>query len=152
MTLKKYILSIIFSLLSVSIYAATDVENNIHKLPAKGTVALTFDDGPSEIYTPQILAILKKYNIKATFFMVGSNAKSHPDMVKRVLAEGHAINSHTQTHPMLTHLNDKQLKWEVTEPTIIIYHITGKKIACLRYPFGASNEHVRAVIREAGLV
>src|SRR3990167_10531443 len=123
MTLKKYILSIIFSLLSVSIYAATDVENNIHKLPAKGTVALTFDDGPSEIYTPQILAILKKYNIKATFFMVGANAKQHPDLVKQVLADGHAINSHSQTHPLLTKLNDKQLNWEVAEPIAIIYNI-----------------------------
>ncbi|EKD73698.1 MAG: Polysaccharide deacetylase [uncultured bacterium] len=148
----KTLIFIICSLFSLAVYAATDVENHIHKLPAKGTVALTFDDGPSKIYTPQILAILKKYNIKATFFMVGTNAKSHPDLVKQVLADGHAINSHSQTHPMLTKLNDAQLKWEVTEPTVIIYKITGKKIACLRYPFGASNEHVRTVIRTSGLV
>src|SRR3990167_9614965 len=119
----KTLIFIICSLFSLAVYAATDVENHIHKLPAKGTVALTFDDGPSKIYTPQILAILKKYNIKATFFMVVTNAKSHPDLVKQVLADGHAINSHSQTHPLLTKLNDKQLNWEVAEPIAIIYNI-----------------------------
>jgi len=127
-------------------------ESQVHKIAAKGTVALTFDDGPTEKYTPQILAILKKYNIKATFFMVGMNAKAHPDLVKMVLADGHAINSHSMTHPMLTKLSDKKLQWEVAEPSVVIYDTIGKKPLCLRYPFGASNEHVRAVIRANGMV
>lgn len=117
----------------------------------KGTVALTFDDGPHPVYTPQILAILKKYNVKATFFMVGMNAKKYPEVVKQVLAEGHAINSHSLTHPMLTHLSNAQLEKEVKMPNVIINNIIGKNPLCLRYPFGASNEHVRAVIREHGM-
>ena len=119
--------------------------------PTKGTVSLTFDDGPNPIYTPQILAILKKNNIKATFFMVGVNAQKYPEIVKMVLADGHAIDSHSLTHPMLTKLNDAQLHKEVIAPSNIIEKIIGKRPVCLRYPFGASNEHVRQVIRTAGM-
>src|ERR1700678_1620305 len=110
MTFKSLLFSFTLCLISSSVFADP---GDVRKLPLKGTVALTFDDGPTEKYTPQILAILKKYNIKATFFMVGMNAKNHPDMVQQVLADGHAINNHSQTHPMLTKLNDKQLQWEV---------------------------------------
>jgi peptidoglycan/xylan/chitin deacetylase (PgdA/CDA1 family) len=138
---------VIFSLLSSSAFADTTPLNT----PTKGTVALTFDDGPSPTYTKQILDILKKYNIKATFFMVGVNAEKYPDTVKMVLAEGHAIDSHSLTHPMLTKINDAELHKEVIRPSEIIEKIIGIKPVCLRYPFGASNEHVRAVIREAGM-
>ena len=131
-------------------FALTDAQ--VHKVASKGTVALTFDDGPTEIYTPQILAILKKYHVKATFFMVGYNAKNHPEMVQRVLADGHAINSHSLTHPLLTKLTEAELQKEVQEPQAIIKAISGKTPACLRYPFGASNAHVREVIRAHGIV
>ncbi len=124
---------------------------DVRKTALKGTVALTFDDGPNPVYTRQILAILKKYNVKATFFMVGMNAKAHPDVVKEVLADGHAINNHSLTHPNLTHLNNTQLVKEVETPKIIIHNIIGKYPLCLRYPYGASNSHVRDVIREYGM-
>jgi peptidoglycan/xylan/chitin deacetylase (PgdA/CDA1 family) len=152
MTLKKLLLSVVCCLFPFAVFAAADNNNAVRTIAAKGTVALTFDDGPTEVYTPQILAILKKYNIKATFFMVGMNAKNHPDMVKRVLADGHAINNHSLTHPMLTKLNNAQLYKEVHEPQVIIYNIIGKKPLCLRYPYGASNQHVRDVIRAQGMV
>lgn len=142
--------SIFLCLLSFSAFAADN--SAVRTTALKGTVALTFDDGPTEKYTPQILAILKKYNIKATFFMVGMNAKNHPDIVKQVLADGHAINNHSLTHPMLTKLNDTQLYKEVIEPSTIIFNIINKKPVCLRYPYGASNQHVRDVIREQGMV
>ena len=150
MTFKTWLFAAACCLLPFSAYAVTD--NQVHKVAPKGTIALTFDDGPTAVYTPQILAILKKYNIKATFFMVGNNAKNHPDIVKQVLADGHAINSHSLTHPMLTKIGDTQLHREVEEPQVIIYKIIGHKPNCLRYPFGASNQHVRDVIRSQGIV
>ena len=149
--LRKLCYTALCFLISFSVFAET-VPANVSNKAAKGTVALTFDDGPSEKYTPQILAILKQNNIKATFFMVGMNAKAHPDIVKMVLADGHAINSHSMTHPMLTKLNDKQLLEEVAGPQVVINDIIGKKPVCLRYPFGASNDHVRNVIRENGML
>jgi peptidoglycan-N-acetylglucosamine deacetylase len=145
----SYILFCLLCLLAHHSYANVD---DSQKYPAKGTVALTFDDGPTEEFTPQILAILKKYNIKATFFMVGMNAKHNPDIVKMVQAEGHAINSHSLTHAMLTKLNDKALDKEVSDPQQIIFDIIGSKPICLRYPFGASNQKVREVIRKHGLI
>lgn len=147
-----WLLTLALSLFSWSAVAVPATDSTVHKLPNKGTVSLTFDDGPTVKYTPQILAILKKYHIKATFFMVGMNAKAHPEIVKMVLADGHAINSHSMTHPMLTKLSNAQLEKEVGEPQIIINNIIGKKPVCLRYPYGASNEHVRTVIRENGMV
>lgn len=148
MDIKKITLGALVFAISAYVLAKTDNNHDVRNTPEKGTVALTFDDGPSEKYTPQILAILKKYNIKATFFMVGMNAEAHPDIVKQVLADGHAIDSHSQTHPMLTKLSDSKLNIEVSEPSEIIYKIIGKKPVCLRYPFGASNQHVRDVIRK----
>lgn len=150
MNFKKIIFILSLSFLSWNVLALD--ESSVHKVAAKGTVALTFDDGPTVKYTPEILAILKKYNIKATFFMVGMNAKAHPEIVKMVLADGHAINNHSMTHPMLTKLNDTQLHTEVAQPSIVINNIIGKKPVCLRYPYGASNSHVRDVIRANGMV
>ncbi|HSW70762.1 MAG TPA: polysaccharide deacetylase family protein [Gammaproteobacteria bacterium] len=150
MHIKKLVFFLMLSLLASAALAVD--EASVHKTAQKGTVALTFDDGPTVKYTPQILAILKKYHIKATFFMVGMNAEAHPEIVKMVLADGHAINSHSMTHPMLTKLNEKQLDREVGGPQVVIYNIIAKRPVCLRYPFGASNEHVRTVIREYGMV
>jgi peptidoglycan/xylan/chitin deacetylase (PgdA/CDA1 family) len=147
----KLIVFIISSILSFMPFYALADGSAVRTTPLDGTVSLTFDDGPSPIYTPQILAILKKYNIKATFFMVGVNAKKYPDIVKMVLADGHAIDSHSLTHPMLTKLNNTELNKEVETPQIIIFDIIGKKPVCLRYPFGASNSHVRDVIRAQGM-
>ena len=143
MSFNKLFFSLFFCLLTLTASATETVRTT----PLKGTVALTFDDGPTPIYTPQILAILKKYHIKATFFMVGMNAKNNPEMVKMVYADGHAVNSHSLTHPLLTKLGDAELRKEVGMPQVIIYNIIGTKPLCLRYPFGASNEHVRQVIR-----
>jgi peptidoglycan-N-acetylglucosamine deacetylase len=150
MRIKYFFLVLLLCILSGSLFAID--ESTVRKTALKGTVALTFDDGPTVKYTPQILAILKKYNIKATFFMVGMNAKAHPEIVRMVLADGHAINNHSMTHPMLTKLNDDQLYKEVTEPQTVINNIIGKKPVCLRYPFNASNEHVRSVIRKNDMV
>jgi peptidoglycan/xylan/chitin deacetylase (PgdA/CDA1 family) len=149
MASSKWLFGLSLCLLSLTVLADAPA---VHKFAEPGTVALTFDDGPTEKYTPQILAILKKYHIKATFFMVGMNAKAHPDVVKAVLADGHAINSHSQTHPMLTKLDDTALYREVVTPSTIINHIIGKKPLCLRYPYGASNSHVRQVIRDEGMM
>jgi len=62
------------------------------------SVYLTFDDGPIPEATPRVLSCLRSYGAKATFFMVGDNARRHPDLVKQVLAEGHAIGNHTMHH------------------------------------------------------
>ncbi|MBX9587175.1 MAG: polysaccharide deacetylase family protein [Gammaproteobacteria bacterium] len=107
-----------------------------------GTVALTFDDGPSPIYTPQILDILKKNNIKATFFVVGPLAKQFPQLLDRMVAEGHAVGLHAMTHPKLTRLNASELNHEVVGSRDLVQRLIGKSPVCLRPPYGVMNKRV----------
>jgi len=100
-------------------------------------VALTFDDGPDVCYTPQILDILKQNNVKATFFIVGLNAQSHPEMIRRIVSEGHAIGNHTWDHPVLSKLSADKVKEEVQKTEQLLYNITGLKTAMFRPPYGS---------------
>ncbi len=136
--------------LCIVIFGATSVVAD--NIPAQhGTVALTFDDGPNPDYTPKILAVLKENHIHATFFMVAANAKRWPYLVKMILADGNKIGNHSYTHPMLTKLSAAGLHHEVIDSENVIANIAGFRPACLRYPFGASNAHVRAYIHAAGI-
>lgn len=67
--------------------------------PAEGAVALTFDDGPDPEHTPAILDELRRLGVVATFFLVGRNAQAHPQIVRRILDDGHAVGSHSYSHP-----------------------------------------------------
>ncbi|MBI4643933.1 MAG: polysaccharide deacetylase family protein [Deltaproteobacteria bacterium] len=71
-------------------------------LPSEPEVALTFDDGPSPLYTPQILALLRKYQAHATFFVLGRKVEEYPGLVKAMLKEGHEVGNHSFSHPRLT--------------------------------------------------
>jgi|GEM_PF-838541 len=99
-------------------------------------LALTFDDGPDERFTPMALDILEKYNIKATFFVVGEVAEAHPDLVKRAADQGHEIANHTYTHPDLTKTGLAQTQEEIVRAGDVIEGITGKKPHFFRPPKG----------------
>jgi len=71
---------------------------------SESVVALTFDDGPSPLYTPRLLEILERHQVLATFFMVGDAAQEHPDLVRQVAEKGHAIGNHSWDHPKLSSL------------------------------------------------
>ncbi|WP_323379919.1 polysaccharide deacetylase family protein, partial [Streptomyces alkaliphilus] len=75
-------------------------------LPANGArrIALTFDDGPHPDWTPRILEILRRHGAPATFFVIGENVRAHPDLLRRVAADGHLIANHSWSHPRLDHL------------------------------------------------
>jgi peptidoglycan-N-acetylglucosamine deacetylase len=76
-------------------------------------LAMTFDDGPSAEYTPRLLDLLKARHLKATFFLVGKNVEAHPDLVRRIIAEGHEVGNHTWDHPQLSKLSDTQATDEI---------------------------------------
>ena len=86
-------------------------------------IALTFDDGPHPKYTTQILDLLKKYEAKATFFVIGKNAEKHPEVVLRQYTDGHDIANHTYTHTF--YLKSPELKEELRQTNDIIFSITG---------------------------
>ncbi|MFJ7731706.1 polysaccharide deacetylase family protein [Lysinibacillus sp. NPDC097231] len=109
-------------------------------------VALTFDDGPNAKVTPQILAILKKHNAKATFFMVGPNVSNNSAIVKQVYKEGHEIGNHTWNHSKLTTLSKTNVKQEVDRTSNATYAAIGQYPTVFRPPYGATNDQVRSVI------
>ncbi|MBV8815810.1 MAG: polysaccharide deacetylase family protein [Verrucomicrobia bacterium] len=100
-------------------------------------IAMTFDDGPSPETTPRLLDILKQRNIKATFFMIGQNAQRNPEIVKRILAEGHEIGNHSWTHPQLSKLSDQRVTDEITKTQDAIKDASGYTPVLLRPPYGA---------------
>lgn len=105
-------------------------------------VALTFDDGPELRYTPQILDVLKRNGVHATFFLVGARAEKFPQIVKRISAEGHAIGNHTYDHANLTKLTAAQVREEVEQGERSLTKILGYHPAIFRAPFGAANAPV----------
>src|SRR5690625_2122612 len=78
-------------------------------------VALTFDDGPDQQYTPQILDVLKKHQVKASFFLLGSRADKYPEVVKRIHQEGHIIGNHSYWHPQFTKTGVQNMVWEINK-------------------------------------
>ena len=106
-------------------------------------VALTFDDGPDPKTTPQALDILKKYDAKATFFMVGQNIAGNEAIVKRVHNEGHQIGIHTWDHPVLTKLPLETAQKEILDTQTAINNVIGIKPTITRPPYGAINATIQ---------
>jgi peptidoglycan/xylan/chitin deacetylase (PgdA/CDA1 family) len=106
-------------------------------------VAMTFDDGPSAANTPRLLDMLKQRNIKATFFLIGQNVAANPDIVRRILAEGHEIGNHTWTHPQLSKLGDDRVTAEITKTQDAIKQASGFTPTLLRPPYGAITPRQR---------
>ena len=113
-------------------------------IPPAKQIALTFDDGPDPNVTTQILSTLKKYNAKATFFMLGSRVEYYPELARNVEEAGHEIGNHTWNHPDLTKASVKKINKEITSTSSIIKDVTGKKATVFRPPYGAENDFVRA--------
>lgn len=117
-------------------------------LPGEPVVSLTYDDGPDPRWTPQILDILGEYGVQATFFVLGQNAQRHPELIDRMIAEGHRVANHTSTHPELTRLSDGAIANEVG-PFDAWLAYRGIETKCVRPPYGAVNDRVDVAIRAA---
>ena len=99
-------------------------------------IAITFDDGPSAHCTGRLLDGLKERNVKATFFLIGKNAKENPELVKRLFEEGHLIGNHTYNHVDIAKVSDDEAKKEILDTDEAIFSITGKHVEYMRPPFG----------------
>jgi peptidoglycan/xylan/chitin deacetylase (PgdA/CDA1 family) len=100
-------------------------------------VALTFDDGPDPIYTPAILEVLREHDAVATFFMVGSRAERQPNLVRRVIEQGHAIGSHSTTHPSMWELSFRNAVQEYRTARRVLESIVGRSVPLFRPPNGS---------------
>ena len=122
-------------------------ENGVYRCVAtdEKKIALTFDDGPHYKYTDEILDILEKYGVKATFFVIGVNAERHPEKVKRIALSGHEIGNHTYSHPHLKKVSAQELESEIEKASEVISRLTGKKPVLFRPPEGYCTEEISAV-------
>lgn len=110
-------------------------------------VALTFDDGPGYGSTQRILDCLAKYDIKATFFCLGSRVEANPEMAKKIVKAGHEIASHSYNHPNLITLSDEDVAFQIDKTNSIIKSVTGKTPTSLRPPYGSFNDRVKAIAK-----
>jgi peptidoglycan/xylan/chitin deacetylase (PgdA/CDA1 family) len=100
-------------------------------------IALTIDDGPSPIYTPQVLAILARYKISASFSMIGENVTYYPEIAREVADAGHLIVNHTWNHADLALLSAAQTRSEIARASDAIHTAVGKTPRLFRAPYGA---------------
>lgn len=115
-------------------------------------VALTFDDGPHGTLTPKLLDILRAEGVHATFFVLGENVALHPEIARRIVAEGHEIANHSWDHPSLPKVSAARLDKELRSTTEIIEKTTGQKVTMMRPTYGALNDRVeKAILENYGL-
>jgi len=132
--------------------AELDLGIRLHKLMhgdrSQKYVAFTFDDGPHPTFTPRLLALLKLYQVKATFFVVGKMAERYPSLLQAEVADGHCIGNHTYDHENLTKLSPDKVTFEISACNEVVKRITGQTPHLFRPPGGAYNHQV-AEISEA---
>jgi len=102
----------------------------------KREVALTFDDVPDPRYTPQVLDILAKHRVRATFFVVGSRAAKHPALVRRMVREGHLVGNHSYSHALLRQSSMYQFQDEIVRTDQLLTKLSGYRPRFIRPPYG----------------
>lgn len=116
---------------------------------SKKMVAITFDDGPNPVHTPKVLELLKQFNAQATFFCIGKEAEKHPDIIKKIIDNGHTLGNHTYNHSTnFGFMNTEQLVKEVIKTDEVIHSIIGEKMLLFRPPFGVTNPSVAKAIKK----
>lgn len=114
-------------------------------------IAMTFDDGPVSANTTRLLDMLKRRNIMATFYVIGTRVQNNQSLVRRMVAEGHEVGNHTWTHGKLTTMSDSKVRWELDKTRDAIVAAAGVKPRTMRPPYGALSTRQRSMIfREYG--
>lgn len=108
---------------------------------------LTFDDGPHPIATPKILAALRERRLKATFFLLGSNCRKYPDLVREVISEGHSIGNHTYNHVCLRFKGRSFIQNEIQQTEDAIQSVVGHGTHLFRPPYGCFNLAIADVVK-----
>ncbi len=116
-----------------------------------GELALTFDDGPNPAWTPKLLDALAEHKVHATFFMLGCRAEAEAALVRRLIAEGHAVGNHSWSHPNLAYSGDAKVREELKRSKGVLEQITGAPVRHFRPPFGGRRPGVFRIGRELGM-
>lgn len=114
-------------------------------------IALTFDDGPDPEVTPRVLDALAQAGVRATFFLIGERARRHPDLVRRIVAEGHLVGNHSWDHAALPLRGRAAIAADLARTQDAIEHACGVRPAWFRPPYGLRDPRVLAEARELGM-
>lgn len=122
---------------------------NSKQQPAQKTICITFDDGPDASYTLQILRILKEFNAKAAFFVIGHKIQGNENILTQIQAEGHLIGNHSYSHNNLFPMkSSKEIVEELNKTSSIIHKATGQFPQTFRPPFGVTNPNIARAIKQ----
>lgn len=151
--MKKHIKLIISLLLltscqSKSVSMLTNTQVYYHYKTVEPYLSLTFDDGPRKVQTLKTLSILKKYDIKATFFVVGENIEYQKDVLKEVYNQGHEIGNHMYAHENINKISKKEIKESIIKTNNLIKEVTGKAPSIIRPPYGIVNDDLKQICDE----
>lgn len=113
-------------------------------------IALTFDDGPDPVFTKKVLDVLKKYDVHATFFVIGKNVDAYPDTARLIVERGNEIANHTYTHANLEYIGTDKLKEEITRTQDAIFSATDARPCLFRPPYGNYNDSIVDIVRDMG--
>ncbi|MDP5198464.1 polysaccharide deacetylase family protein [Flavobacterium sp. DG2-3] len=148
---------IILVWIGINAFGSARISSNYHvkafcnnPLEKEKKIALTFDDGPS-VYTSQILELLKKYSAKATFFCIGKNIETHPEILQKVISDGHLVGNHSYSHSkFFDFYNAKKITQELQKTDEILEKFTSKKINFFRPPYGVTTPSIRRALKVTG--
>lgn len=114
-------------------------------------ISITFDDGPNPDFTPKVLSLLKENDAKATFFLIGKNAKKHPEIVRQIIDEGHTIGNHSYSHSKnFGFFSSEKVIAELNQTNSILKEIIGKDVKLFRPPFGVTNPNIKKALKNTG--
>ena len=140
------------------VWASADIGSGVYlkTLCRKHTdepfVALTFDDGPDAVMTPRVLDVLDRYGVKAAFFLVGGKVRKYPDIVRRIVNDGHTVGNHTYTHSVMFPLSGgRSVRKEIEDTQNAVGNIAGIRMKLFRPPFGVTNPVIGKAVRYCGL-
>lgn len=114
--------------------------------PKKKHVALSFDDGPHHLVTPRVLDILAKYNAHATFFVLGNRAGDYPELIRRMIQEGHEVGNHSWSHPRFSDLSQQEIKTQIGKTDQEIAKTVNYDVSLVRPPYGEINDRVQSAV------
>lgn len=138
-------------------YAALWPESQIFGWTMRGgddprEIALTFDDGPNDACTGELLDVLARHDVRATFFMVGQYVRQSPGLARRVREAGHVVGNHTVTHPLLARASARRVREELAGCKAILEDTLGEPVRYFRPPFGGRRPDVLRTARELGMI
>ncbi len=144
----------VLTILSLFVYASASISSQFFSKTycfsetENKFIALTFDDGPHKLITPDLLELLRKNNIKAAFFCIGKKAENQPELIKQIDLDGHIIGTHSYSHHLLFSLfSAKKIEQELRKTELLIYSIINKKIKWFRPPYGVTNPPIAKAVK-----